>query len=104
MSKRARFTVPTAIVTLTLMLTTASAFACGGLVGENGSIKLTRTVKGMKVPWAGYSQGIDSSTNGPGDFKGTVEVTIYVIKEADQVKEEKALAISNTVKVKVKFE
>jgi len=67
-------------------------------------IKLTRTVKGMNVPWAGYSQGVVTSTDGPGDFKGTVEVTIYLIKEADQLKEEKAPAISNTVKVKVKFE
>ena len=66
-------------------------------------VKLIRPVKGMKVPWAGYSQGIVTSTNGPGDFKGTVEVTIYLIKEADQLKEEKAPAISNTVKVKVKF-
>ena len=54
MSKRARFTVPTAIVTLALMLTTASAFACGGLVGENGSIKLTRT-----VTLAAYHKGVE---------------------------------------------
>jgi hypothetical protein len=54
MSKRARFTVPTAIVTLALTLTTASAFACGGLVGENGSIKLTRT-----VTLAAYHKGVE---------------------------------------------
>jgi len=67
-------------------------------------VKLIRTVQGMKVPWTGYSRGIDTTTNGPGDFKGTVEVTIYLINQADQLKEEKAPAISNAAKVKVKFE
>lgn len=68
------------------------------------AVTLIRNVRGMKVPWAGYDQGIANATNGPGDFKGIVEVTIYLIKEADQVMAEKAPAISNTVKVKAKFE
>jgi hypothetical protein len=67
-------------------------------------IRLIRTVRGMNVPWAGYSQGIATSTTGPSDLKGTVEATIYLIKEDEQVQEEKAAAISNPLKVKVKFE
>ena len=67
-------------------------------------VRLTRVVKGQKVPFTSTSQGIVSYTNGPGDFKGTVDVTIHLIKETDQLKEEKAAPISNTLKVKVKFE
>jgi hypothetical protein len=67
-------------------------------------IRLIRPVRGMNVPWAGYSQGIVTFTSGPSDLKGAVEATIYLIKEEDQIKEEKAPAISNTLKVKVKFE
>ena len=63
-----------------------------------------RTVKGMNVPFTFTSQGIVNYTNGPGDFKGLADVTIHLIREADQVKEEKAAPISNTLKVKVKFE
>jgi hypothetical protein len=72
MSKRARFTVPTAIVTLALVLTTASAFACGGLVGENGSIQLTRT-----VTLAAYHKGVERYVtsfefNGKGESVGSI--------------------------------
>ncbi len=66
--------------------------------------KFSRTVRGMNVPYAEYAQGIVTATAGPGDFKGIVEVTIYLIREADQLKEDKAPAISNTVKLKAKFE
>jgi hypothetical protein len=67
-------------------------------------VRFTRTVRGMNVPFTSTGQGIVSYTGGPGDFKGTVDVTIHLIKETDQVKEDTAVPISNTVKVKVKFE
>jgi len=38
-----RWAVPTAAATVALGLAAAPAVACGGLVGENGTIKLTRT-------------------------------------------------------------
>ncbi len=67
-------------------------------------VRFTRPVMGLNVPYAFVCQGIVSYTNGPGDFKGTVEVTIHLINETDQLKEDKAAPISNMVKVKVKFE
>ena len=52
MHKRARWTFPIAIATVAIALTAAPAVACGGLVGENGTIQLTRT-----VTLAAYRQG-----------------------------------------------
>jgi hypothetical protein len=66
--------------------------------------RLTRAVKGRLVPYTFTSQGIVSYTNGPRDFKGTTDVTVYLIKETDQLKEDKAAPISNMLKVRVKFE
>src|SRR5256885_16749237 len=44
MQKRGRWTGAIAVVVTALVLMAAPAFACGGLVGENGTIQLTRTV------------------------------------------------------------
>jgi hypothetical protein len=49
-----RWTVPTALVAAAVVLMTAPAGACGGLVGENGTIKLTRT-----VTLAAYHGGVE---------------------------------------------
>jgi Uncharacterized protein conserved in bacteria (DUF2330) len=54
MHKRARWTVPTAVAVTAIVLMAAPAFACGGLVGENGTIQLTRT-----VTLAAYHQGVE---------------------------------------------
>jgi hypothetical protein len=54
MHKRARWTVPIAIITAAIVLTAAPAVACGGLVGENGTIQLTRT-----VTLAAYHKGVE---------------------------------------------
>jgi hypothetical protein len=54
MSKRMRFGVPAAVVAVAMVVMAAPAVACGGLVGENGTIQLTRT-----VTLAAYHQGVE---------------------------------------------
>jgi hypothetical protein len=54
MSKRVRLLVPTAVVAVALVVMAAPAVACGGLVGENGTIQLTRT-----VTLAAYHNGVE---------------------------------------------
>jgi hypothetical protein len=54
MHKRARWTFPIALATVAIVLTAAPAVACGGLVGENGTIQLTRT-----VTLAAYHKGVE---------------------------------------------
>ena len=58
MSKRTmrgtRWVLPMAAAGVALVLTAAPAAACGGLVGENGSIKLTRT-----TTLAAYHNGVE---------------------------------------------
>jgi hypothetical protein len=51
---RVRWALPTAVVAVALLLMAAPAMACGGLVGENGSIQLTRT-----VTLAAYHKGVE---------------------------------------------
>ncbi|MDQ1532670.1 MAG: hypothetical protein QOF28_431 [Actinomycetota bacterium] len=54
MSKRVRLLVPTAVVAVASVVMAAPAVACGGLVGENGTIQLTRT-----VTLAAYHKGVE---------------------------------------------
>jgi hypothetical protein len=49
-----RCTLPAAVVAVALMIMAAPAAACGGLVGENGTIQLTRT-----VTLAAYHNGLE---------------------------------------------
>src|SRR3954447_18004305 len=52
--RMSRWAVPTAAASVALGLMAAPAVACGGLVGENGTIKLTRT-----TTLAAYHDGIE---------------------------------------------
>jgi hypothetical protein len=52
--RRARWLVPVAAGTIAVGLVAAPAVACGGLVGENGTIKLTRT-----TTLAAYHDGVE---------------------------------------------
>ena len=54
MHKRGRWTGTVALVVTALVVMAAPAFACGGLVGENGTIQLTRT-----VTLAAYHNGVE---------------------------------------------
>ena len=54
MSKHTRWALPSAVVVVALVLMSAPAVACGGLVGENGTIQLTRT-----VTLAAYHKGVE---------------------------------------------
>src|SRR6476646_11063688 len=54
MQKRGRWTGALALVVAALVLMAAPAVACGGLVGENGTIQLTRT-----VTLAAYHNGVE---------------------------------------------
>src|SRR6476660_5927494 len=54
MQKRGRLTAALAVVVTALVLMAAPAVACGGLVGENGTIQLTRT-----VTLAAYHNGVE---------------------------------------------
>ncbi len=52
--RRIRWLVPSVVVTGALLVTAAPAVACGGLVGVNGTIKLTRT-----TTLAAYHDGVE---------------------------------------------
>jgi hypothetical protein len=76
--------------------------------------KFTYTAQGQKVPFTSTGDGIvgEIRLGGAGAFKGTAEVTYYLIKASDAVTKdgrpqpnaEKAPPISNTIKVKLTFE
>src|SRR6476620_2114774 len=71
-SRVPRFTVPAAVVVVALVVMAAPAAACGGLVGENGSIQLTST-----VTLAAYHNGVERYVtsfefNGKGKAVGSI--------------------------------
>src|SRR5262245_28235736 len=54
MRRVAVFCVPTVVFVAVIVLAAAPAVACGGLVGENGTIRLTRT-----ATLAAYHDGVE---------------------------------------------
>ena len=72
MTKRTRLSLPAALIVAAIVAMAAPAGACGGLVGENGTIQLTRT-----VTLAAYHNGVERyvtsfSFSGTGKSVGSI--------------------------------